>query len=102
MDACTSDCSSLTPQRWRKVAYGGMQPGYDDNHTDETFLADMVMNASVVKRDILKLFENRRIMLFLVEITQRWINLIYATMERLISHNKEGILTETGRRNLRF
>ncbi|KAK1556186.1 hypothetical protein Q3G72_030962 [Acer saccharum] len=58
MDACTSDCSSLTPQRWRKVAYGGMQPGYDDNHTDETFLADMVMNASVVKRDILKVMKD--------------------------------------------
>jgi len=27
------------------VAYGGIQPGYDDNHTDETFLEGMVMNA---------------------------------------------------------
>ncbi|KAI3994433.1 hypothetical protein MKX01_012690, partial [Papaver californicum] len=30
----------LSPSRpkWRKVAYGGMQPGYDDNYTDESFL----------------------------------------------------------------
>ncbi|KAK9049617.1 hypothetical protein SSX86_031412 [Deinandra increscens subsp. villosa] len=41
-------------RRWRKVAYGGMQPGYDDNHTDDTFLQEMVMNANVVKRDMLK------------------------------------------------
>lgn len=34
--------------------YGGMQPGFDDNHTDESFLEDMVMNANVVKRDMLK------------------------------------------------
>lgn len=40
--------------KWRKVAYGGMQPGYDDNYTDDTFLEDMVMNTSVVKRDLLK------------------------------------------------
>ncbi|CAL5020825.1 unnamed protein product [Urochloa decumbens] len=39
---------------WRKVAYGGRQPGYDDNYTDETFLEEMVMNANVVKRDLLK------------------------------------------------
>lgn len=31
-----------------------MQPGFDDNHTDETFLQEMVMNANVVKRDMLK------------------------------------------------
>ncbi|CAI0416915.1 unnamed protein product [Linum tenue] len=31
-----------------------MQPGFDDNHTDELFLEDMVMNANVVKRDITK------------------------------------------------
>lgn len=43
-----------TQRRWRKVAYGGMQPGFDDNHTDETFLEEMVMNANVVKRDMLK------------------------------------------------
>lgn len=41
-------------RKWRKVAYGGMQPGYDDNYTDESFLQDMVMNANVVKRDIFK------------------------------------------------
>ncbi|OIW04473.1 hypothetical protein TanjilG_01646 [Lupinus angustifolius] len=46
--------SSPPRSRWRKVAYGGMQPGYDDNHTDESFLEGMVMNASVVKRDMLK------------------------------------------------
>ncbi|PSS11081.1 Phosphatidylinositol N-acetylglucosaminyltransferase subunit C like [Actinidia chinensis var. chinensis] len=45
---------SPTKPKWRKVAYGGMQPGFDDNHTDESFLEDMVMNANVVKRDILK------------------------------------------------
>lgn len=40
--------------KWSKVAYGGMQPGYDDNYTDESFLEEMVMNANVVKRDLLK------------------------------------------------
>ncbi|XP_006647535.1 phosphatidylinositol N-acetylglucosaminyltransferase subunit C [Oryza brachyantha] len=40
--------------KWRKVAYGGRQPGYDDNYTDESFLEEMVMNANVVKRDLLK------------------------------------------------
>ncbi|KAL5978174.1 hypothetical protein ACLOJK_029291 [Asimina triloba] len=45
-------------QRWRKVAYGGMQPGYDDNHTDESFLEDMIMNANVVKRDMLKVMRD--------------------------------------------
>ncbi|XP_058747560.1 uncharacterized protein LOC131620485 isoform X3 [Vicia villosa] len=47
--------SSPSRPKWRKVAYGGMQHGYDDNHTDDTFLEGMVMNASVVKRDMLKL-----------------------------------------------
>ncbi|CAM8898567.1 unnamed protein product [Rhodiola kirilowii] len=46
--------SSSSISKWRKVAYGGMQPGYDDNYTDETFLEDMVTNTSVVKRDLLK------------------------------------------------
>ncbi|KAD6454199.1 hypothetical protein E3N88_08905 [Mikania micrantha] len=41
-------------RRWRKLAYGGMQPGFDDNHTDDTFLQEMVMNANVVKRDMQK------------------------------------------------
>lgn len=40
--------------KWRKIAYGGMQPGFDDNHTDESFLEDMIMNANVVNRDLLK------------------------------------------------
>uniref|UniRef100_A0A2P2ISD7 Putative phosphatidylinositol N-acetylglucosaminyltransferase subunit C n=1 Tax=Rhizophora mucronata TaxID=61149 RepID=A0A2P2ISD7_RHIMU len=52
-------CGSSSPPhpphpRWRKVAYGGMQPGFDDNHTDDSFLEDMVMNANVVRRDMLK------------------------------------------------
>ncbi|CAA6668933.1 unnamed protein product [Spirodela intermedia] len=42
------------PHKWKKVVYGGMQPGYDDNYTDESFLEDMVMNANVVKRDLKK------------------------------------------------
>lgn len=49
---------SLLRPNWRKVAYGGMQPGFDDNHTDESFLEDMVMNANVVKRDILKVMQD--------------------------------------------
>lgn len=31
-----------------------MQPGYDDNYTDDSFLEEMVMNANVVKRDFLR------------------------------------------------
>ncbi|GAV69233.1 GPI2 domain-containing protein [Cephalotus follicularis] len=54
MDTSTSGNYSPTRPKWRKVAYGGMQPGFDDNHTDESFLEDMVMNANVVKRDMLK------------------------------------------------
>lgn len=55
MDVKTAASNSSPPRaKWRKVAYGGMQPGYDDNHTDETFLEGMVMNASVVKRNMLK------------------------------------------------
>ncbi|RDX80130.1 Phosphatidylinositol N-acetylglucosaminyltransferase subunit C, partial [Mucuna pruriens] len=54
MDLSLANNSSPPRPRWRKVAYGGMQPGYDDNHTDESFLEGMVMNASVVKRDMLK------------------------------------------------
>lgn len=37
--------------KWQKVVYGGMQPGFEDNHTDSSFLEAMVMNANVVKRD---------------------------------------------------
>lgn len=46
--------SSPTIHKWRKVAYGGSQPGFDDNHTDDSFLEDMIMNANVVKRDLVK------------------------------------------------
>ncbi|KAA8539697.1 hypothetical protein F0562_026389 [Nyssa sinensis] len=54
METGNSETSSLAKPKWRKVAYGGMQPGFDDNHTDDSFLEDMVMNANVVKRDMLK------------------------------------------------
>lgn len=55
MDLSLAGGNSSPPRpRWRKLAYGGMQPGYDDNHTDESFLEGTVMNASVVKRDMLK------------------------------------------------
>ncbi|KAI5068284.1 hypothetical protein GOP47_0016629 [Adiantum capillus-veneris] len=44
--------SDVSPgPKWQKVVYGGMQPGYEDNHTDSSFLEAMVMNANVVKRD---------------------------------------------------
>ncbi|CAO2814688.1 unnamed protein product [Amaranthus hypochondriacus] len=49
-----NDHSLPAIRKWRKVAYGGMQPGFDDNHTDESFLEDMVTNANVVKRDLSK------------------------------------------------
>lgn len=49
-----SEDSPPVPWKWRKVAYGGMQPGFDDNHTDDSFLEDMVTNANVVKRDLCK------------------------------------------------
>lgn len=56
MDPSLAGANSSSPPRprWRKVAYGGMQPGYDDNHTNESFLEGMVMNANVVKRDMVK------------------------------------------------
>ncbi|KAI4332126.1 hypothetical protein L6164_017060 [Bauhinia variegata] len=54
MDCSGSGISSPHRPKWRKVAYGGMQPGFADNHADESFLEQMVMNASVVKRDMLK------------------------------------------------
>ncbi|KAH6830577.1 phosphatidylinositolglycan synthase family protein [Perilla frutescens var. hirtella] len=54
MESYTHKSSSQTVHKWRKVAYGGMQPGFDDNHTDESFLEDMIMNANVVKRDLVK------------------------------------------------
>ncbi|KAH7518805.1 hypothetical protein FEM48_Zijuj09G0210000 [Ziziphus jujuba var. spinosa] len=55
MDTSISESSSPTQLKWRKVAYGGMQPGFDDNHTDETFLEEMVTNANVVKRNMVNL-----------------------------------------------
>ncbi|XP_007035283.2 PREDICTED: putative phosphatidylinositol N-acetylglucosaminyltransferase subunit C isoform X1 [Theobroma cacao] len=58
MDTSTSGDSFPTRCKWRKVAYGGMQPGFDDNHTDGTFLEDMVMNANVVKRNMLKVMQD--------------------------------------------
>ncbi|KAL3813961.1 hypothetical protein ACJIZ3_015229 [Penstemon smallii] len=54
MESRLSNNTSKTDHKWRKVAYGGMQPGFDDNHTDESFLEDMIMNANVVKRDLVK------------------------------------------------
>ncbi|XP_057952337.1 phosphatidylinositol N-acetylglucosaminyltransferase subunit C-like isoform X2 [Malania oleifera] len=50
----SSSNENLAHPKWRKVAYGGMQFGFDDNYTDESFLEDMVMNANVVKRDMFK------------------------------------------------
>jgi len=41
-------------QKWKKVAYGGVQPAYDDNYTDDSFLEAIMMNANVVKRDLVK------------------------------------------------
>ncbi|KAI3858628.1 hypothetical protein MKX03_035137 [Papaver bracteatum] len=37
MDKKSEEILSSRP-KWRKVAFGGMQPGYDDNYTDESFL----------------------------------------------------------------
>ncbi|GMY12222.1 phosphatidylinositol N-acetylglucosaminyltransferase subunit C-like [Fagus crenata] len=58
MDNTIAENPSPTRAKWRKVAYGGMQPGFDDNHTDESFLEGMVMNANVVKRDMLKVMQD--------------------------------------------
>ncbi|XP_010262785.1 PREDICTED: putative phosphatidylinositol N-acetylglucosaminyltransferase subunit C [Nelumbo nucifera] len=58
MEAKVEGNPLITQSKWRKVAYGGMQPGYDDNYTDESFLEDMVMNANVVKRDIVKVMRD--------------------------------------------
>lgn len=55
MDTAIGEGISPNQLRWRKVAYGGMQNGFDDNHTDESFLEDMVTNANVVKRNMLNL-----------------------------------------------
>uniref|UniRef100_A0A803QXE0 Uncharacterized protein n=1 Tax=Cannabis sativa TaxID=3483 RepID=A0A803QXE0_CANSA len=58
MDAVITEIPSQTRPKWRKVAYGGMQPGFDDNHTDDSFLENMVMNANVVKRNLLKVMQD--------------------------------------------
>lgn len=58
MDSNINEHPSPTRPKWRKVAYGGMQPGFDDNHTDETFLEAMVMNANVVKRSMFKVMQD--------------------------------------------
>ncbi|KAK9153554.1 hypothetical protein Sjap_001034 [Stephania japonica] len=59
MESISKDEISIPSQpKWRKVAYGGMQPGYSDNYTDESFLEGMVMNANVVKRDMLKVMQD--------------------------------------------
>ncbi|KAI3836944.1 hypothetical protein MKW98_005277 [Papaver atlanticum] len=38
MDKACEEILSPSRPKWRKVAYGGMQPGYEDNYTDESFL----------------------------------------------------------------
>ncbi|MCL7047872.1 hypothetical protein MKW94_006761 [Papaver nudicaule] len=58
MDKTCEEILSPSRPKWRKVAYGGMQPGYDDNYTDESFLDGMVMNANVVKRDLVKVMKD--------------------------------------------
>ena len=58
MDNNIAENPSPTRAKWRKVAYGGMQPGFDDNHIDDSFLEGMVMNANVVKRDMLKVMQD--------------------------------------------
>ncbi|KAL6272131.1 hypothetical protein ACE6H2_022823 [Prunus campanulata] len=58
MDTSMTERTSPAQAKWRKVAYGGMQPGFDDNHTDESFLEEMVTNANVGKRDMLKVMQD--------------------------------------------
>ncbi|KAG0453030.1 hypothetical protein HPP92_025694 [Vanilla planifolia] len=80
----------LVQYKWSKVAYGGMQPGYDDNYTDESFLEDMVMNANVVKRDFWK------VMLDSISISQYlcivalvvvvWIQTLHSTIDETFLH----------------
>ena len=52
------DEGTTVHRKWKKIAYGGMQPGYDDNYTYESFLEDMVMNANVVRRDTLTVMQD--------------------------------------------
>ncbi|KAL3649311.1 hypothetical protein CASFOL_005714 [Castilleja foliolosa] len=73
--------------KWRKVAYGGMQPGFDDNYTDESFLEQMIMNANVVKRDLLK------VMLDSVAISQYFC--IVALVVLVWTYTLRSIITET-------
>jgi phosphatidylinositol N-acetylglucosaminyltransferase subunit C len=49
-----TESQGLPSQKWKKKAYGGIQPGYPDNHTDSTFLQKMITNANVVKHDLSK------------------------------------------------
>ncbi|PQQ20976.1 phosphatidylinositol N-acetylglucosaminyltransferase subunit C [Prunus yedoensis var. nudiflora] len=58
MDTSMTERTSPAQTKWRKVAYGGMQPGFDDNHTDESFLEEMVTNANVGKRNMLKVMQD--------------------------------------------
>ncbi|PRQ45840.1 putative phosphatidylinositol N-acetylglucosaminyltransferase [Rosa chinensis] len=58
MVSSMTESTSPAKPKWKKVVYGGMQPGFDDNHTDESFLEDMVTNANVVKRDLLKVIQD--------------------------------------------
>ncbi|KAL6228348.1 hypothetical protein ACLB2K_002298 [Fragaria x ananassa] len=58
MDSSMAESTPPTKPKWKKVLYGGMQPGFDDNHSDESFLEEMVTNANVVKRDLLKAMQD--------------------------------------------
>ncbi|KAK9267902.1 hypothetical protein L1049_010339 [Liquidambar formosana] len=58
MDTSINEIPSISRPKWRKVAYGGMQPGFDDNNTHDSFLEDMVMNTNVVKRDMVKVMQD--------------------------------------------
>ncbi|XP_004288609.1 PREDICTED: putative phosphatidylinositol N-acetylglucosaminyltransferase subunit C-like isoform 3 [Fragaria vesca subsp. vesca] len=58
MDSSMAESTPPTKPKWKKVVYGGMQPGFDDNHSDESFLEEMVTNANVVKRDLLKAMQD--------------------------------------------
>ncbi|KAJ7960916.1 putative Phosphatidylinositol N-acetylglucosaminyltransferase subunit C [Quillaja saponaria] len=58
MDISRNGSPSPAYPKWTKVVYGGMQPGYNDNYTDESFLEGMIMNANVVKRDMLKVMQD--------------------------------------------
>lgn len=57
MESCMKERSPVG-RKWRKVAYGGMQPGFEDNHTDDSFLEDMVTNTNLVQRDLFKVIQD--------------------------------------------